>query len=99
MAAFTYKSLYDGIANDGDIAHRVEVAAVKAAVDIFTAESGTPNKRTALATLVANNPTNYVHDFTMLCGVDATIFAAGTTPTDAQLLAAVKAAWTLVAGT
>jgi len=99
MAALTFKSAFDVLIGDADLGHVVQVAGVRAAQDIFTAESGTPSKRTALATAVLANPAAYQSVWLFVCGVDPTIVAAGVRPTDAQILAAIKAAWSAVAGT
>lgn len=99
MPALTYQSAYDGAVADANLAHRVEVGVVQAAREIFTAESATPSKRTALATAVLNGPAMLIHTWVLICATDPTIVAAGVLPTDAQILAAVKAAWSAVAGT
>lgn len=99
MAAFTYQSAYDGAVSDANIGHRVTVAAVKAAQDIFTAESATPNRRTALATAVLANPVALQTTWLLILATDPTIVAAGVNPTDAQILTAIKNAWSAVAGT
>lgn len=99
MAALTYQSAYDGAVADANLGHRVQVAATRAALDIFTAESGTPTKRTALATTVLASPVSLVTTWLLVCATDPTIVAAGVSPSDVQILAAIKAAWSAVAGT
>jgi len=99
MAALTYQTAYDGAVADANLGHRVVVAAVRAAQDIFTAESGTPTKRTALCTTVLANPTALQSTWLLACATDPTIVAAGVTPTDAQILTAIKNIWSAVAGT
>jgi len=99
MAALTFKSAFDVLIGDADLGHVVQVAGVRAAQDIFTAEAATPGKRTALATLVLANPAAYQTTWLFVCGTDPTIVAAGQRPTDPQILTAIKAAWSAVAGT
>ena len=99
MAAFTFQSAYDGAVSDANVGHRVVVAAVKAAQDIWAAESSTPTKRTALCTTVLNNPTGLLQSWLLVCATDPTIVTAGVLPTDAQILTAIKNAWSAMAGT
>jgi hypothetical protein len=98
VAAFTYQSAYDGAVADANLGHRVQVASVRAALDIWTAQSGAANKQTALCTAVTLNPAQYMVTWLLVCGTDPTIVAGGVSPTDAEILAAIKNAWPTVAG-
>lgn len=98
MAALTYQSAYDGAVADANLGHRVQVASVRAALDVWAAQAGAANKQTALCSAVCVNPPQYVTTWLLVCATDPTIVAGGVTPTDAQILTAIKNAWPTVAG-
>ncbi len=99
MAALTYQTAYDGAFADANLGHRSILGAVTVARTIFAAESGTPNKRTALATAVLSNPSGLTNTWLALLATDPAIVAAGGIPTDAQITTAITNGWTVVAGT
>lgn len=97
MPALTYQSAYDGAVADANLGHRVTVAAVKAAQDIY-AEVSPAAARKALCTTVLSSPVALNATWLLVCATDPAIVAAGVTPTDPQILTAIKNAWNAVAG-
>src|SRR5262245_22305744 len=99
MPPLTYQTAYDGAVADANLAHRVQVGSVQAARDKWAEFPGVTNTQTTLATAVLKNSAQYVSTWMLVCATDPTIVAAGSLPTDAQILAAIKSAWPIVAGT
>lgn len=96
--ALTYQSAFDGAVADANLGHRVQVASVRAALDVWATLSGVAGPQTKLCTLVLQQPSTYITTWLLVCATDAAIVAGGVTPTDPQILTAIKAAWPMVAG-
>lgn len=99
MAA-TYQQVYDVIVSEANFRHRVTVATVRAAQDIYVEDPATAghSARAVLATKVLNAPESYTLQFALVVGTDAGVIFAGIVPSDATILAAVKAGWSAMAG-
>jgi len=101
MAAFSYQSGYNAVANAvGTVGHQIGVGLVQQALAIYAESSGTAGHaaRAAFATKVLNNPDAFVWPAMLVCLVDPTILAGGVAPTDAQVATALQNAWNALAG-
>lgn len=94
--ALTYAQVY-AVAHNNDNVARVEVAIVKAAIDIASENVNTANhtNRALFAQRVLHDPARWAAIMATGVAVDATV---QTTPSDANLYNAVAAMWNAYAG-
>lgn len=101
MASFNYKNTYDNFLQDGDFLHRVEVAGVVAAQQVYaeSAQIAGHTVRAAYATEVLNQSAGFAYRFAAVVVTDAANIAAGVKNiSDADLLRPILAAWNSLAG-
>lgn len=101
MASFNYKNTYDNFLQDGDFLHRVEVAGIVAAQQVYAENGATAGHaaRAAYASDVLNSSPSYAYRFAAIVVTDTANIAAGVRAIpDAELLRPILAAWNSLSG-